>query len=285
MTQDLEQQAVEGDNAAAKSLAELAYRRKDYKEAVKWYEMAANRGDGYSAYSLGHIYFEDGPNENEEKAAHWFKIAAEKGEPDAQYKLSLMYFNGNGGLRKDYKEAARLCRLAANQDHPKALAQVQDLEMMASRSSGSSCIIATACTGATSAEVNRLRQLRDSGISADPIVRDFLHVFWSRYYEYSPGVARLAETDGNVARHIRWSFMEPWFAWLELVARVGRRGSAELDARQRADIIDALTNRVQKWVSQLPEQLEGKRPADDATVFEAFEAFRATALSILGERK
>ena len=45
-----------------------------------------------------------------------------------------------------------------------------------------------------------LRKLRDDAILADPIARDFFHVFWSRYYEWSPGVARIASQDGAVRR-------------------------------------------------------------------------------------
>ncbi|MDH3505206.1 MAG: sel1 repeat family protein [Nitrospirota bacterium] len=42
---------------------------------------------------------------------------AEQGNPEAQFKLSLMYIKSQGGISKDYAEAARWSRLAADQGH------------------------------------------------------------------------------------------------------------------------------------------------------------------------
>ena len=48
------------------------------------------------------------------EAARWLQIAAERGEASAQYHLALMYDDGQG-VREDNAEPVRLYRLAAEQ--------------------------------------------------------------------------------------------------------------------------------------------------------------------------
>ncbi|GAO01760.1 hypothetical protein [Anaeromyxobacter sp. PSR-1] len=137
----------------------------------------------------------------------------------------------------------------------------------------SACIIATACVGADAPEIAALRGARDRSITADPVARDFFHVFWSRYYEWSPSVARLAEADPSLREHLRWGFLEPWLGWLEFVARTGRQPLETLGAEERDALLRRLVERRDAWLAELPGRLESKRPAD-AEVFAAFERFR-----------
>lgn len=149
---------------------------------------------------------------------------------------------------------------------------------------GSSCVIATACVGPASDELSLLRRIRDVGISANPIVRDFFHVFWSRYYEYSPGMARLAERDADVRRHLRWSFLDPWMAWLELVMEVGFDDLRSISPQRQMVIHSRLASRIECWLAELPQQLEGKQPANQEQVRDAFEEFRTLAAPFLSAR-
>ncbi len=143
------------------------------------------------------------------------------------------------------------------------------------------CIIATACLGESSSRLAMLRRIRDDAICADPIARDFFHVFWSRYYQWSPGVARIASEDAAVAEHIRWAFLEPWMAWLELVALIGRRGLEEIGARERDEILGRLNDRISGWLSQLPALMDGKCPSDSEAIHAAFEQVRSRMLAAM----
>ena len=51
----------------------------DYKEAVRYYRMAAEQGDADSQYFLGRIYQEgQGVDQDYEEALRWFRMAAEQ---------------------------------------------------------------------------------------------------------------------------------------------------------------------------------------------------------------
>lgn len=136
------------------------------------------------------------------------------------------------------------------------------------------CIIATACVGAGAPEIAALRGARDRSITSDPVARDFFHVFWSRYYEWSPHVARLAAEDPALRAHLRWGFLEPWLGWLDVVARSGRTPLEALGPEERDALLRRLFERRDAWLAELPDRMESKRP-DDAEVFAAFERFRA----------
>jgi len=92
----------------------------DYKEAVRWWLMAAEEGDARAQYSLGICYKNGrGVEKNDKEAFRWYMLAAEQGEPRAQYNLGVCYKFGIG-VPKDYNEAVKWYRLAAQQGHPQA---------------------------------------------------------------------------------------------------------------------------------------------------------------------
>lgn len=142
----------------------------------------------------------------------------------------------------------------------------------------SGCVIATVCLD--DVRVSALRKLRDDAIGSDPIARDFFHVFWSRYYEWAPGVARIASQDPAVAKHIRWSFLDPWLAWLEFATSVGQRNIEEISEDERLSIMRRLCSRLELWLAELPTTIEGKCPPDASQVFEAFERLRMSARKV-----
>ena len=74
----------------------------DYKEAKKWWELAAEQEDGFSQYSLGLMHFKE--------AKKWWELAAEQGDVDAQYNLGLMHLGELGGMH-DKEEAEKWMRL------------------------------------------------------------------------------------------------------------------------------------------------------------------------------
>ncbi|MEI7850242.1 MAG: tetratricopeptide repeat-containing serine protease family protein [Kiritimatiellales bacterium] len=92
----------------------------DDKEAEKWYRLAAEQGNTAAQFLLG-VYYANGKgiSQDYEEAVKWFRLAAEKGDAPAQYSLGLCYARGEGVLQ-DYKEAAKWYRLAAEQGDDKA---------------------------------------------------------------------------------------------------------------------------------------------------------------------
>ena len=54
------------------------------------------------------------------EAAKWYRKAAEQGHADAQYFLGSLYYNGQG-VAQDEAEAERWFRKAAVQGHTKAI--------------------------------------------------------------------------------------------------------------------------------------------------------------------
>ena len=92
----------------------------DYKEAVKWYRLAAEQGDASAQFYLGRM-FEEGngvPKDNKE-AVKWWKLSAEQDDAKAQYKLGLMYKAGYG-VPQDYVLAHMWYNLAGSNGHEDA---------------------------------------------------------------------------------------------------------------------------------------------------------------------
>ena len=91
------------------------FEEKDYHEAVKWYEIAANEFANTGAYNnLGIIYMNNnGVGPNREKAIYWLEKASQAGQVYASYNLGRVYeelFE-----KKDYQKAAYWYEIAANE--------------------------------------------------------------------------------------------------------------------------------------------------------------------------
>ena len=94
---------------------------KDYNEAIKYYELAADQGKINAQYKLGVIYNQEKYLlKNDCKALKYFNLAANQGDSRAQYNLGLMYENGDG-VKQDYKEAIKYYDLAADQENTYAI--------------------------------------------------------------------------------------------------------------------------------------------------------------------
>ena len=83
--------------------------KKNVKEAAKWFEIAAEKGNAKAQYELGHLY-EDGRIglwSNYNKAAYWYIKAADQTNNNAQRALARLYRIGKG-VKKDYAKAYEL---------------------------------------------------------------------------------------------------------------------------------------------------------------------------------
>jgi hypothetical protein len=80
-----------------------AYKRKDYKEAVRLYRLSAEQGDPDAQYNLGQFYLrgELGVPQDYKEAVKWYRKAAEQYDVDAQSNLGFMYNKGQG-VPQDY---------------------------------------------------------------------------------------------------------------------------------------------------------------------------------------
>ena len=93
---------------------------KDYVEAAKWYEIAAEQGNATAQNNLGVMYGNgQGVQQDYQKAMEWYRKAAEQGHADAQHNLGLFYYNGSG-VQQDYQKAMEWYRKAAEQGNATA---------------------------------------------------------------------------------------------------------------------------------------------------------------------
>jgi TPR repeat protein len=71
----------------------------DYKEAVKWYHVAAEQGDAHAQNNLGAMFSKGrGVEKNYVKATFWFEQAAHNGFERAQISLRRMKRKMGGNL-------------------------------------------------------------------------------------------------------------------------------------------------------------------------------------------
>jgi uncharacterized protein len=93
------------------------YVMQDYAEAVRWFSLAADRGDAESLFYLGVMYSEGkGLEQDYVKARECLLKAAEKTNSAAYHYLGQIYANGTG-VTQDYNEALKWYRLAVRRGH------------------------------------------------------------------------------------------------------------------------------------------------------------------------
>ena len=81
-----------------------AYKRKDYKTAYKLFLPLAEQGNAFAQaqFNLGAMYFKgDGVPQDYKEAVKWWRLAAEQGLAQAQYNLGVMYGKGQGVPQDD----------------------------------------------------------------------------------------------------------------------------------------------------------------------------------------
>jgi TPR repeat protein len=87
---------------------------RDFDEAIKWFTRSAEQGQGESQHSLGLRYlWGEGVGQNPKAAAAWFQAAANQGIPDSATWLGDMYWNGNG-VKQDVVEGYKWLLLAGD---------------------------------------------------------------------------------------------------------------------------------------------------------------------------
>jgi TPR repeat protein len=104
-------------NAAPMDEAWTAYSKRDYKEAMKWYKLAAAQGDAQAQYWIGAMYYRGrGVIQDYKEAVRWYRLAAEQGDAQAQYWIGAMYYRGHGFTR-DHIRAHMWFNLSSSAGH------------------------------------------------------------------------------------------------------------------------------------------------------------------------
>jgi tetratricopeptide (TPR) repeat protein len=99
----------------------VATARKDYAEARRLYDKAANAGYAMALNNIGGSYEGgQGVPVNYVEAANWYGKAVASGEPTAMVNLGWLYETGHG-VKQDYAEAIRLYEAAARAGEPSAM--------------------------------------------------------------------------------------------------------------------------------------------------------------------
>ena len=108
----------DNDTAAMVLLAELYGNgwgiRRSEDNALKWYRLAADRGDANALFALGSsaLHGRGGMAKDPAIAAGFLRKAADKGQSNAMYNLALLYLSGQG-VEADQQAAGSLMKRAA----------------------------------------------------------------------------------------------------------------------------------------------------------------------------
>jgi TPR repeat protein len=117
-TERLEAKAKSGDSRAQFELGQLCEKAKPERleEAVKWYQLAAQKGYAPAEDGLGSRYIMGGGglSRNPQLALAWFRKAAEQGYAQAEFNIGETYYGEVDP--PNYKEAIKWYQKACNQN-------------------------------------------------------------------------------------------------------------------------------------------------------------------------
>ncbi len=92
-----------------------AYKKRDYKTALREWRPLAEQGNKWAQNNLGAMYHDGlGVAQDYQQSVKWHTLSAKQGVAAAQNHLGQMYVNGLG-LPKDYQEGVKWFRLSAEQ--------------------------------------------------------------------------------------------------------------------------------------------------------------------------
>lgn len=128
---DILKAAKNGNVEAQYELANMYYNGEnveiDYKKAIEWYKLSAEKGLLDSQLKLGYMYYSGtNINKNLEEAMKWYSLAANNGDLDSQMMLGDMYYNGKK-VGINYKKAEEFYKLAAKNLSDKAQCILGDM--------------------------------------------------------------------------------------------------------------------------------------------------------------
>jgi len=115
--------AEKGLTRAQNRIGVIFDEQKNYEEAIKWFEKAANEGYDWAQYNLGNYYlYGISVRKDKLKACEWFSKAALQGLKEAQDELDAAYKSLNQG--HSHKESFEWCLKAAKLGYIEAQREV-----------------------------------------------------------------------------------------------------------------------------------------------------------------
>lgn len=90
----------------------------DYKQALNWYQKAADQNDAKSQYNLAIMYLNGyGAKKDVSKSVEYYRKSALQGDADSQLQLGIRYLNGEGVEKniQTAKEWFQKAKLSGNQ--------------------------------------------------------------------------------------------------------------------------------------------------------------------------
>jgi len=216
--------ANRGDRDAMFALAIFHVARRgglhDRAEAARLFASAAKLGHSAAAYDLGLLYLEGQQFPQDfGRAAELFKAAAQQGNAEAQYALATLYKDGKG-VEKNPAEAARLLAAAALAENPDA-----EVEYAIALFNG---------TGVTKDEAKAAALFRKAALRGSPIAQNRL----ARLLSVGHGAAL------NPTEAIKW----------HLIAKAGGNGDPYLDqfaGQQTPQVRAAAEKAARPWLAAL----------------------------------
>jgi hypothetical protein len=114
-------------------------------EAARFYKPAADQGNAFAQYNLGHLYEagRGGLPKDDREAARLYRLAADQGIAEAQNSLGRLYETGRGGLPKSDDEAERLRRAAGGSGPASVTAPAPPVAREASEVQGAAIVTMT----------------------------------------------------------------------------------------------------------------------------------------------
>ena len=124
----------------ANKMGDEYYEKKDYVEAVKWYQKAAEQGHASAQYSLGYMYSNgNGVTKDYTEAVKWYRKAADQGNTGAMNNLGNLFFYGYG-VKQNYQTAKEWYEKALKIDpnYTRAKTNLANVEKIIAEQSGNS---------------------------------------------------------------------------------------------------------------------------------------------------
>jgi TPR repeat protein len=166
--------------ADALAKAKAALDRKDYVEAMRWYQIAGAQNSGTALTHVGYLYERGlGVPQDYAEAMRWYRKAADRGHAAAQRDVGNLYQQG-AGVPQDYAEAMRWYQLAAAQGNAAAQTNIGYLYEKA--------------LGTPQNYVEAMRWYRMAADQGEPTAQNNIGVFYDNGY----GVPQ------NYGEAIRW---------------------------------------------------------------------------------
>jgi TPR repeat protein/serine/threonine protein kinase len=119
----ISKKASKTENQTAFIKGQEAYKQKNYKEAFKWLNQAAEKNNPAAEFMMGDLYYSGkGVSQSDSSALQWYERAANQNYVNAQLALATMYQQGSGVVQNQSK-AIQWYEKAAAKNNP--IAQYQ----------------------------------------------------------------------------------------------------------------------------------------------------------------